>query len=144
MCPLQRSRKTSQSARGSFLAGQKRGGCKPITYVDIPPQPSGLEAVLAKSGEHILGRVLGPVRWEERSKAKNKHRPQRTVLCGDLSHLRMPALSMGVSFCLVSILNKQSVSLCTSPHVLLCVSQVSKLCSCFHRLCLLETFFHEY
>ena len=67
---------------GRFQGGQKREREGLPAHNTRGHTPTGLrlEAILAKSGAHILGRVLGPVRWEERSKAKNKHRPQRTVL----------------------------------------------------------------
>ena len=60
-----------------LLGGQKRGGQKgggegrghhPIISVDIHPQASAVESILAKSCSGMLGRVLGLVRCEKRNK----------------------------------------------------------------------------
>ena len=51
-----------------FLGGQKGRGCHPIISVDIQPQASAMESILAKICARKLGRVLGPVRCEKRNK----------------------------------------------------------------------------
>ena len=48
--------------------GVKIEGVPLHKYVDIPPQASAVESILAKSCTGILARVLGPVRCEERNR----------------------------------------------------------------------------
>ena len=49
-----------------LLEGQNGRGRHPIISVDISPQASVVESILAKSCTCVLGRVLGLVRCERR------------------------------------------------------------------------------
>ena len=52
---------------GRLLGGQKGRGHHPIISVDIYPQVSAVESILANSCTRSLGRVLGPVMCEKRN-----------------------------------------------------------------------------
>ena len=59
-CLRLRSRKTSLSvqAQEGSLEATKGGGSHPTISVDMHPQASTVQSILAKSCAHILGRVL--------------------------------------------------------------------------------------
>ena len=122
-----------------------RNKCTPIIIISL--LPSAAESILAKCCAYMLGRVLEQVRGGEKKKsAKGKQKPWRTVLykgcksplCCTLSHQEGHPypFSLGVCFCLASVLNKRTFSLLF--HFLRSVSN-NKLCT-YYSFCLLEIF----
>ena len=57
---------SSAHVQEGFLGVKKGGG--PIRIADLHPQASGVGPISAKRCWHILGRVHGPIRCEERNK----------------------------------------------------------------------------
>jgi len=56
------------TCEGRLLGDQKGRGHHPIKSACMNPPASAMGSALAKSYTHILGRVLGPITCEKRSK----------------------------------------------------------------------------
>ena len=115
---------------GRLLGGWKGRGTHPIS-VDMHPEASAVGSTLEKRCSHILGRVHGPVRGEERNNKwpKVNKVPERlfykwftSPLYWAPPHSGCSSSSPGVSLCLASDILPSSLERMPIPFFSVCVS----------------------